>query len=95
MGRRTKPVRYPITRTVQQMTRQICIGLASYTEFRILPAIRPFGDTTKTMSDSTHRCQTGHPPKRVVRLSNLTPPRTTTAQNETEDYEIQLRKLSF
>ena len=43
MGCRTKPVRYPIPRTVQQMTRQNRMGCASYTEFRILPVDMAFG----------------------------------------------------
>ena len=37
MGCRAQPVRYPISRTVQQMTREIRMGWPSYTEFRILP----------------------------------------------------------
>jgi len=37
MGCRAQPVRYPISRTVQQMTRETCMGQPSYTEFRILP----------------------------------------------------------
>ena len=39
MGCRAQPVRYPISRTVQQMTRETRMGQPSYTEFRILPAI--------------------------------------------------------
>jgi hypothetical protein len=38
-GRCPQSVRYPIPRTVQQMTRQISIGEASYTELRILPSV--------------------------------------------------------
>ncbi len=38
MGCRAQPVRYPISRTVQQMTRETRMGQPSYTEFRILPA---------------------------------------------------------
>ena len=37
MGCRAQPVRYPISRTVQQMTRETRMGQPSYTEFRILP----------------------------------------------------------
>ena len=40
MGCRAQPVRYPISRTVQQMTRETRMGQPSYTEFRILPAGR-------------------------------------------------------
>ena len=37
MGCGPKPVRYPIPRTVQQMTRFNRMGQNPYTEFRILP----------------------------------------------------------
>ena len=37
MGCRAQPVRYPVPRTVQQMTRETRMGQPSYTEFRILP----------------------------------------------------------
>ena len=37
MGCRAQPVRYPISRTVQKMTRETRMGQPSYTEFRILP----------------------------------------------------------
>ena len=40
MGCRAQPVRYPISRTVQQMTRETRMGQPSYTEFRILPTDR-------------------------------------------------------
>ena len=40
MGCRAQPVRYPISRTVQQMTRETRMGQPSYTEFRILPRSR-------------------------------------------------------
>jgi hypothetical protein len=39
MGCGTKPVRYPIPRTVQQMTRFNRMGQNPYTESRILPKI--------------------------------------------------------
>ena len=39
MGCRAQPVRYPISRTVQQMTRETRMGQPSYTEFRILPKL--------------------------------------------------------
>ena len=39
MGCRAQPVRYPISRTVQQMTRETRMGQPSYTEFRILPIL--------------------------------------------------------
>ena len=39
MGCRAQPVRYPISRTVQQMTRETRMGQPSYTEFRILPVL--------------------------------------------------------
>ncbi len=42
MGCRAQPVRYPISRTVQQMTRETRMGQPSYTEFRILPSFRVF-----------------------------------------------------
>ena len=38
MGCRAQPVRYPISRTVQKMTRETRMGQPSYTEFRILPS---------------------------------------------------------
>ena len=40
MGCRAQPVRYPVPRTVQQMTRETRMGQPSYTEFRILPLVR-------------------------------------------------------
>jgi hypothetical protein len=45
-----KPFRYPIPRTVQQMTRFNCGGQALYTEFRTFPA------NLLVRSIATHRC---------------------------------------
>ena len=41
MGCCTKPVRYPIPRAVQQMTRQSRMGYPSNTEFRTFPTLAP------------------------------------------------------
>ena len=57
MGCRAQPVRYPISRTVQQMTRETRMGQPSYTEFRILPPLFVFLFGRSIPRGHKHRCR--------------------------------------
>ena len=54
MGCRAQPVRYPISRTVQQMTRETRMGQPSYTEDRTLSEFCDSGRFEKGRQSASH-----------------------------------------